>query len=131
MTGLDETANDAVGRILRVRTSYGYGWSSPGASDPIPLPDFDVELGSLWRFGGTLRGGIARVSQPGHAADGLWVVFSTRHTARYNFRNKVGQYNLSIGTEEPVPNESGWPMFPNEPVHSGWGSVSYPDVLPE
>lgn len=131
MDGLDETANEAIGQTLRIRTSYGYGWTNPGTSDPTPLPDFSFELCSLWCFGGKLRGGIGQIAEPDHPADQLWVVFSTRHTAHYNFRDKLGQYNLSIGKVEPVPNESGWPVFSSGPLHAGWGCVGYPDALPE
>ncbi len=131
MYGLDETAKDALGKTLYVRTSYGYGWSNSGTPDPMPLPDFEIELHGLWKFKGQLRGGTARVTQIGHPADGLWLVFSTRHTGHYNFRDKLGEYNLSIGRGEPVFDEAGWPAFHSEPLHSGWGSVSYPGVSPD
>ena len=131
MDGLDETAKDALGKRLYVRTSYGYGWSNRVTSDPMPLPNFEIELHALWKFRGQLRGGTARGTEMGHPAKGLWVVFSTRHTGHYNFRDKPGEYNLSIGRGEPVADESGWPMFDSEPLHSGWGSVSFRGVSPD
>jgi hypothetical protein len=121
--GLDASAEEAVGHILHVKTGYGWGWSNPDSTDPMPVAGFDLRLDSLWTFRGILRGGIGTIVTEGHPLFGKWVVFATRHRAHYDFIKHLGQYNLSIGNGRPVPNEMGWPVFTDGDSHSGFGEV--------
>ena len=126
-TGLDDSVLESIGDVLLVNTAYGYGWAKAGESDPEPLPDFHIQIDSFWHLDGTRRGGVAKVVEPDHPADGMWVVFSTRHVASYNFSDKVGFYNLDIGDGELEPTESGWPLLTSGAVYQGWGEIRYDD----
>ena len=127
---MDDSTEGHIGKVLHVRTSYGWGWSNPDSSDVSPLPAFDMQLRSIWHFGGVRRGGVAIIRQEGHPANGLWVVFSTRHVARYNFKEHLGEYNIQIGEGEPVPNDQGWPIFSGRGLHDGYGQVSAAEECP-
>jgi hypothetical protein len=123
---LNEGAEQYIGQQLEVTPFYGWGWD--GITDPaqreneradVPSP-FRARLLSLWRFTsaddphsshGAFRGGIARVEQPGHPCDAFYAVFSVRHVKPYTFTMPGEHYNIEIGPEEPVFNESGWPQL--------------------
>lgn len=63
------------------------------------------------------------IETEGHKLDQSWIVFSTRHVAAYDFTERIGQYNISLGEAMPAPNEDGWPLFSKGPSHSGWGET--------
>lgn len=121
---MDKSAEEAIGHVLRVKTAYGWGWSNPESTDPMPVADFELRLESLWMFQGILRGGIGEIVTDGHPLSGKWVVFATRHKAPYDFVKHLGYYNLSIGSGRPAPNDLGWPVFVDGDSHSGFGEVS-------
>ena len=124
--GLDEEVFDCLGRTLKVATFYGWGWTNPGTSDMQPPDPFEMELVDLWRFDDVLRGGYGPVITPGHEAEGLWCVFGTRHYGSYNFRDKVGHYNVQLGRGRPRINAEGWPVCA-EGLYHGFGSIQLED----
>ena len=122
--GLDESTLDSVGDLLVIKTNYGYGWSKKDSDDLDPIANFHLRLMYLWADSGKLRGGVGKIEEAGHEADGQWVIFSTRHVGHYNFTTKLSQYNLSIGREVPVKNDNGWPLVSTAKLYSGWGEIS-------
>jgi hypothetical protein len=68
--GLDASAKEAIGHILRVKTAYGWGWSNSASPDAMPVADFDLRLDSLWTVQGILRGGIGTIVTKEHPPSG-------------------------------------------------------------
>jgi hypothetical protein len=135
--GLDETADASVGQLLEVRPFHGYGWGESHligqtySHKDIPAPPpFKVRVKRLWSYGDVKRrGGVGQVESPGHPLDGLWLIFSTRHAAHYNFTDKIGAYNTDLSSLEPsASNAEGWPIIPNGTLaktgYSGWAEIA-------
>lgn len=62
----------------------------------------------LYEYQGNCRGGIAKVEEPGHACDGLWLIFATRHVGVFNFTDRIAHYNAALSDVEPqVPVDNG------------------------
>ena len=123
--GLDDSVMSSIGDVLLVRTAYGWGWSKDDESDPSALSNFHIQVVSFWEFQRKRRGGIAKIVEPNHPADGMWLVFSTRHAGHYDFRENVAYYNLDIGEGKPTARENGWPKLGSGAKYMGYGQISY------
>ncbi len=49
-----------------------------------------------------VEGGIGRVVTEDHPLTNLWVSFATRHEGEWNFLDKIGVYNLTVGRNRPI-----------------------------
>jgi hypothetical protein len=137
---LDDSTESFVGQTLVVRPFHGYGWTEASAESrefshrSIAAPElFVVRLERLWGTGDDARrGGVARVENPGHLLDGMWLVFSTRHEGIWNFTDRLGVYNVDLSSIEPSTHKDGWPQYPAEsrPVraYQGWAEIHSPLV---
>jgi hypothetical protein len=105
--GIEEESSKYIGQSLFVTPFYGWGWCrmDPGApqlsyeESAGPKP-FHLRLESLGKDGNSFRYGIGRIEEEGHEYNGFWAEFSVRHIGRFNFTDRVGAYNISIGPEK-------------------------------
>jgi hypothetical protein len=124
--GLDDTAFDAIGKKLFIKTDYGWGWAKSNDNNPMPTKGFELVLDELWYYQNeVLRGGIGQVITEDHPYYGYWVLFDTRHKAHYNFIDKIGKYNIAVGKNRPTEvTEHGWPILGKDVVLvQGFGEV--------
>jgi hypothetical protein len=122
---LDESGASFVGARLLLQPDYGYGWRD-GIGNAVDLPNpFEMQIESMWRYQDSLRGGIARVTQPGHPLDGRWVTFASRHSAAIDIRNSSASCTMLIVVSRPTAFRDGWPVSPaSEWVMGGFGTLS-------
>lgn len=114
---LGYAATTAIGKLLTFKTEYGYGWFGTSRADEYPDP-FQARLLRFFEWRGNRRGGIAKVEQSGHACDGMWVLFATRHVGIFNFTDCIEHYNVALLTrepEEPEDNGTFWVMSEDTP----------------
>jgi hypothetical protein len=116
--GLAESTKEFIGQLLHVDPHYGYGWARVGEGLSVVVEEkfesvrpFNIRLLKLFSFDGELRGGVARVEEPGHKYDNNYVVFSTRHEGTFDFEKSIGHYDISTGSVEPFGD---WPLFPRD-----------------
>jgi len=108
-SGLSSSAEAALGQLLFFKTEPGHGWIGTPNYDP-PEP-FVARLERFFEWRGNRRGGVARVEQPEHPCDGMWVIFATRHVGIFDFEKLIEHYNVAILSEppaDPVDNGTFW-----------------------
>lgn len=134
---LDAECDAYAGRMLIVEPHYGYGWTHQTGS-PLPagaVPDpFQARVVRVYSYQGERRGIVARVTQPGFAYDGYWLVSMTRHIGTWNFTDRPAHYNLLLCPEEPSQGPDAdasqpggqWPAWDlrGQPVASGFGRIA-------
>ena len=120
---LDDSAEEDLGELLYLTTDYGWGWSRKGVGTLDVPSNFEMRLERLWWFDGERRGGVGRIEHENHSLDGNWVVFSTRVVGTFNFRNLVGNYNVTVGFDCPKDSEGGWPIFKRYLNDDGFGTI--------
>ena len=108
----DDSVLKYVGEPLKFETQHGHGWVRTESWNDVPGP-FVARLIRLYEYRGNRRGGVAKVEQPGHRCDGLWVMFATRHVGVFNFTDHPAHCNVALFRAEPpkpVDDGSFWVM---------------------
>lgn len=126
--GLSLECQSYVGNQVLVDPYYGYGWNQQvpdywGVFPDVDVPQpFHMVIDRLLSVGGELRGGLGTVREPGHALDGNRVSFSTRHTGEWNFTDRCGEYNLSVGSVEQLTVDGRF-IVTGLPALTGFGNI--------
>lgn len=90
-------------RVL-VEPQYGYGWNSQkitqgGSYSDVPIPPpFRMLIQRFFEMEGQLAGGVGRISEEGHALDGLLVGFAGRHKEERDFVEHPVTCTLTVGS---------------------------------
>lgn len=102
-----------LGKQVQVRTYPGWGWVDSAGGAASLLSNFCLTVERFWGFrDDKIRGGVGRVSQAGHQADGLWVVFSARTGGSLDLDVENRAYNLlfmETAPADPIDTGSPWP----------------------
>ncbi len=126
--GLSASCHTYAGGLVLVEPDYGYGWTQPSESSSkepivveIPIA-FHARVERLFEWQKELIGGLARVEQPAHVLNGLFLAFSLRHEGEYDFRLHPAHYNLSVG-EAGTLTSNGWWITTGPPNIYGFGRI--------
>ena len=112
-TGLDDSCELFIGKLLKVKPVYGWGWYG-NTEAPSPSEGFKMRLESFWWHDGIRRGGIAKIETKGHTYDGWTVIFNTRFVGTFNFSDKIGHHEIFITKQDIIYiKEDGWPFPKN------------------
>jgi hypothetical protein len=131
-SGLSDTTESAVGHLLTFTPEAGWGWI--GTPGPYACPE--PFLGRLQRFffwRGNRRGGVARIEQPNHLCDGMWVLFATRHVGVFDFSTAIEHHNVAIlntAPDDPVDDGTFWVLTEELPglIMAGFAEISAPNT---
>jgi hypothetical protein len=114
---LASSVRERVGEMLEITPSYGWGWHDIAKGSFLPYEpiyaagSFRARLLCVWEWQGDLRGGIARVEQPNHPFEALWLVFYTMSVGVWELDGQLPpRIDVDLGSDEPVF-EAGWPVF--------------------
>ncbi len=72
---------------------------------------FHIRLLQFWDYQGKRYGGIAKIEEQKLWCNNFWAIFSIYRAGNYNFTDKIGQFSIHIGPEEPVFWNGIWPRF--------------------
>ena len=93
---LSNASRDYTGKLLRAMPTYGWGWCRLNPNEPrlsyeeaSGPKDFHMRVLGFFEHEGKLRGAKAKIEEPGHPADGWFVVFSTRLEGEFDFETRI------------------------------------------
>ncbi len=135
LSGLSDSVRTYVGRELRMRLEYGWGWTLGrfGAAEPfsdvnvINLTSVRVVPSEFFADGGaSTRGFLGRVTQPGHLLHDLPVLaFTMSDGFDYDFTSHIcPAWRFFFGEGELVCPPDSFPHLRGARVIGGYGRIT-------